>query len=67
VIEFDSDEYWQIKTWDRFRELEAVPPPVRQEFLRQERTTVQRILSLPVARVPLRILDLACGAPRGAI
>lgn len=61
MIEFDSDEYWQIKTWDRFRELEAVPPPVRQEFLRQERTTVQRIRSLPVARVPLRILDLACG------
>jgi len=61
MIKFDSDEYWRVKIWDRFKEIEVVPPKVRDEFMLQENNTVGRILRLSSDRDPLSILDLACG------
>lgn len=61
MVKIDSDEYWQIKTWDRFKEIELVRPKIRDEFMLQEENTVESILSLAHERGFLHILDLACG------
>jgi hypothetical protein len=60
MIKFDSAEYWQVKTWDRFREIKVVPPRVRDEFMLQENSTIDKILLLSSDRDFLSILDLAC-------
>jgi ubiquinone/menaquinone biosynthesis C-methylase UbiE len=61
MIQFDSDEYWKAKTWDRFKELKAVTSTVRDEFIYQENLTVEKITSLAKRQEFLSILDLGCG------
>lgn len=64
MIKFDSAEYWQVKTWDRFKEIKVVPPRVRDEFTLQENSTIDKILLLSRDQDSLSILDLACGTGR---
>src|SRR5271157_3807641 len=61
MVIFDSTEYWQATTWDRYIELARVPQAVKAEFLRQEELTVSTILPLANAGGSLRIMDLASG------
>jgi len=64
MVIFDSNEYWQCTTWDRYLELEKVPPAVKAEFLGQEKLTVSALLHLLNGRVGFRVMDLACGTGR---
>lgn len=61
MVTFDSVEYWKSTTWDRHIELKKVPALVRQEFMNQEKMTVDKTLELVNTRPNTRILDLACG------
>jgi ubiquinone/menaquinone biosynthesis C-methylase UbiE len=65
-VRFDSTEYWQANTWDRYVEVAKVPQAIKDEFLRQEELTVSGILPLCNKESDLRIMDLACGAGRVA-
>ncbi len=64
MIEFDSTEYWLETTWDRYSELDTVPLPVREEWLRQERLTAEAVAEHATGIDRPRILDVACGTGR---
>jgi len=64
MVKFDSNEYWQKITWDRYEELNKVPISVRNEFLVQEYLTVTHIQELAKKKETIKILDLACGTGR---
>ena len=70
MIDFDSDEYWLCKTWDRFREIDRVPDVVKKEFLHQEQLVIsavaERLIIFGVSLEPLHIIDLCCGTGRVA-
>jgi len=66
IVRFDSTEYWQANTWDRYVEVARAPQAIKDEFLRQEELTVSVILPLCNAESDLRVMDLACGAGRVA-
>jgi len=61
MLKFDSNEYWQKTTWDRYTELDVVPLDVKNEFLLQEKLTVSYISELTKKNKNTKILDLACG------
>jgi ubiquinone/menaquinone biosynthesis C-methylase UbiE len=62
MLPFDSPEYWQRTTWDRYTQLEVVPPPIRDEFLTQERLVVSAVEQFGGPNNgKLHMLDLACG------
>ena len=69
-IKFDSNEYWQANTWDRFSELKKVKPAVREIFLEQEQfllEAVEKVLQSAKTgyeTCPVYVLDLACGTGR---
>jgi ubiquinone/menaquinone biosynthesis C-methylase UbiE len=64
MVKFDSNDYWQINTWDRNIELDRTPPLIRDELIRQEQLTISQIQELSHGIEKLRILDLACGTGR---
>jgi ubiquinone/menaquinone biosynthesis C-methylase UbiE len=64
MLIFDSKEYWQTHTWNRYNELNKVPEAVRVEFLRQEEQTTSKVLSLIEGKSDFQIMDLGCGTGR---
>ncbi len=64
MVIFDSKEYWQANTWNRYVELAKVPEAVRVEFLRQEERTASEVLSQAEGKSGLQIMDLGCGTGR---
>ena len=64
MVIFDSAEYWQSHTWDRYVDLRRVPRAVKAEFLRQEELTISKLLPLLNGKGEFRIMDLACGPGR---
>lgn len=65
MLSFDSPEYWQRKTWDRYAQLEAVPLRVQKEFLAQEHLTVCAVRQFKTKEGrKVSLLDLACGTGR---
>lgn len=65
MLKYDNVEYWQTTTWDRYAELEKVPPLIRHEFLQQERLTISKISDLSkMSGCELHIMDMAGGTGR---
>ncbi len=66
MVKFDSEEYWIITTWDRFRELDRVPFIVKEEFLHQEKLLLYAMTRIITDndRTTVNILDLGCGTGR---
>lgn len=64
MIKFDSVEYWDSTTWDRYSELLKVNPVVFQTFIEQEQYTVSAVKAICNNRNESYVLDLACGTGR---
>jgi ubiquinone/menaquinone biosynthesis C-methylase UbiE len=66
MVKFDSDEYWAVTTWDRFKEHSRVPLIVKAEFLNQEQLMIEAISSVIANNdnTTINILDLGCGPGR---
>jgi ubiquinone/menaquinone biosynthesis C-methylase UbiE len=65
MLQFDSREFWQRRTWDRDQAVANAPPFVREAWLRQETYTLEALEGI-IARMtrPCRIADVPCGSGR---
>lgn len=64
TIKFDSVEYWNSTTWDRYNELFKVNPFIFQTFIEQEQYTVSAVKAICNNRNESYVLDLAYGTGR---
>jgi ubiquinone/menaquinone biosynthesis C-methylase UbiE len=64
MTDYESPEYWQAVTWDRFAELLRVPVAIRREFIKQEELTIGSLSERLGTNSSLRILDAPGGTGR---